>query len=67
ELRYGRLQELTAKLAAEEEQLAARQGAHRLLPGDVQEGTTVKVDGRHGELVVTYERHPEIVGLGKAA
>ncbi|GAA1239992.1 hypothetical protein GCM10009578_095670 [Streptomyces rhizosphaericus] len=38
-----------------------------LLRGDVQEGTTVKVDGRHGELVVTYERHPEIAGLGKAA
>ncbi|MFE9009883.1 AAA family ATPase, partial [Streptomyces sp. NPDC007875] len=31
ELRYGRLQELQRKLAAEEEQLAAKQGAHRLL------------------------------------
>ncbi|MFE9069467.1 ATP-dependent Clp protease ATP-binding subunit, partial [Streptomyces violaceusniger] len=31
ELRYGRLQELERKLAAEEEQLAAKQGAHRLL------------------------------------
>ncbi|MFJ4637053.1 ATP-dependent chaperone ClpB [Streptomyces hygroscopicus] len=31
ELRYGRLQELQRKLTAEEEQLAARQGAHRLL------------------------------------
>ncbi|MFE1975681.1 ATP-dependent chaperone ClpB [Streptomyces hygroscopicus] len=31
ELRYGRLQELQRRLTAEEEQLAARQGAHRLL------------------------------------
>ncbi|MEE4590275.1 hypothetical protein V2K49_46310, partial [Streptomyces sp. DSM 41602] len=31
ELRYGRLQELERKLAAEEEQLAAKQGTHRLL------------------------------------
>ncbi|SED01188.1 ATP-dependent Clp protease ATP-binding subunit ClpB [Streptomyces melanosporofaciens] len=31
ELRYGRLQELQRKLAAEEAQLAAKQGAHRLL------------------------------------
>ncbi|MFE5118022.1 ATP-dependent chaperone ClpB [Streptomyces sp. NPDC056669] len=38
-----------------------------LLRGDVEEGATVKVDGRHGELLVTYERQPEIAGLGKAA
>ncbi|MET7936772.1 ATP-dependent chaperone ClpB [Streptomyces sp. NPDC005322] len=31
ELRYGKLQELERKLAAEEDQLAARQGEHRLL------------------------------------
>ncbi|QKV96413.1 ATP-dependent chaperone ClpB [Streptomyces sp. NA02950] len=31
ELRYGRLRELERRLAAEEEQLAAQQGAHRLL------------------------------------
>ncbi|ADI05022.1 ATP-dependent Clp protease [Streptomyces bingchenggensis BCW-1] len=31
ELRYGRLQELERRLAAQEEQLAAKQGAHRLL------------------------------------
>ncbi|MBL1121113.1 AAA family ATPase, partial [Streptomyces sp. 110] len=31
ELRYGRLRELQRRLAAEEEQLAAKQGAHRLL------------------------------------
>ncbi|WP_413100809.1 ATP-dependent chaperone ClpB [Streptomyces sp. Inha503] len=38
-----------------------------LLRGDVEEGATVKVDGRHGELAVGYERQPEIAGLGKAA
>ncbi|WP_413798909.1 ATP-dependent chaperone ClpB [Streptomyces iranensis] len=38
-----------------------------LLRGDVEEGTTVKVDARHGELAVSYERQPEIAGLGKAA
>ncbi|PNG96883.1 ATP-dependent chaperone ClpB [Streptomyces malaysiensis] len=38
-----------------------------LLRGDIEEGATVKVDGRHGELTVTYERRPETAGLGKAA
>ncbi|GDY53128.1 hypothetical protein SVIO_037510 [Streptomyces violaceusniger] len=38
-----------------------------LLRGDVEEGATVKVDGRHGELAVSYERRPDHVGLGKAA
>ncbi|MFI8985724.1 hypothetical protein ACIG63_11735, partial [Streptomyces antimycoticus] len=38
-----------------------------LLRGDVEEGATVKVDAQHGELLITYERQPEIAGLGKAA
>ncbi|WP_435240438.1 ATP-dependent chaperone ClpB [Streptomyces cucumeris] len=37
-----------------------------LLRGDVQDGAVVRVDARHGELVVTYEQ-PETGWLGKAA
>ncbi|MCG0291103.1 ATP-dependent chaperone ClpB [Streptomyces sp. PSAA01] len=38
-----------------------------LLRGEIDEGTTVKIDAQHGELIVTHERQPETAELGKAA
>ncbi|MEU8828088.1 ATP-dependent chaperone ClpB [Streptomyces sp. NPDC048636] len=43
ELRYGRLRELERRLAAEEEQLAARQGEHRLLREVVTEDEIAEI------------------------
>src|SRR6185369_15027279 len=43
ELRYGRLRELERRLAAEEEQLAAKQGEHRLLREVVTEDEIAEI------------------------
>jgi ATP-dependent Clp protease ATP-binding subunit ClpB len=43
ELRYGRLRELQRRLAAEEEQLAAKQGEHRLLREVVTEDEIAEI------------------------
>ena len=51
ELRHGMVPELERRLQAEEEQLAAKQGGHRLL-------REVVTEGEIADIVVALDRHP---------